>query len=148
MKFPVGRRVGSVWADSQVAQRCYEDSLRVGRYMLAGAMNALDLDLDPRGRSEHKGPHPAEDLKEIQLGFQPEQTMKIGTVMNPEEENPLVTFLKANHDVFAWSARDMPGVDPNSERLAERPVLSSSSSPSRPWSNTMKKARNIKDKQQ
>ncbi|RDX82530.1 hypothetical protein CR513_36660, partial [Mucuna pruriens] len=29
MKFPVGRKVGSVWADTRVAQKCYEDSLRV-----------------------------------------------------------------------------------------------------------------------
>ncbi|RDX65529.1 hypothetical protein CR513_55807, partial [Mucuna pruriens] len=113
MKFPVGRRVGSVWADSQVAQRCYEDSLRVGKYTPACVVNALDLDLDPRGRYEHEGPHPAEDLKEIQLGFRPEQTTKIGTTMNPEGEDLLVTFLKANHDVFAWSAQDMRGMDPD-----------------------------------
>ncbi|RDX97869.1 hypothetical protein CR513_19309, partial [Mucuna pruriens] len=30
MKFPVSWEVGSVWADSRVARRCYEDSLRVG----------------------------------------------------------------------------------------------------------------------
>ncbi|RDX74025.1 hypothetical protein CR513_46274, partial [Mucuna pruriens] len=35
--------------------------------------------------------------------------MKIGTAMNPEEEDLLVTFLKANHDVFAWSTKYMPG---------------------------------------
>ncbi|RDX62391.1 hypothetical protein CR513_59287, partial [Mucuna pruriens] len=113
MKFRVGRRVGGVWADSQVAQRCYEDSLRVEGYTPAGAVNALDLDMDPRGRYEHEAPHPAEDLKEIQLGFRLEQTTKIVTAMNPEEEDLLVTFLKANHDVFAWSARDIPGVDPD-----------------------------------
>ncbi|RDY11317.1 Retrovirus-related Pol polyprotein from transposon 17.6, partial [Mucuna pruriens] len=77
------------------------------------AVNALDLDLDPRGRCEHMGPHPAEDLKEIQLGCRPEQTTKIRTAMNHEEEDLLVAFLKANHDVFTWSAQDMPGVDPD-----------------------------------
>ncbi|RDY01550.1 hypothetical protein CR513_15106, partial [Mucuna pruriens] len=40
------------------------------------------------------------------------KTTKIGTAMNPKEVDLLVTFLKANHDVFAWSAKDMPGVDP------------------------------------
>ncbi|RDX78613.1 hypothetical protein CR513_41081, partial [Mucuna pruriens] len=76
-----------------------------------GVVNALELDLDPRDRYEHEGPYPAEDLKDIQLGFRPEQTTKIGTAMNLDEEDLLVTFLKANHDVFAWSAKDMPGVD-------------------------------------
>ncbi|RDX91694.1 hypothetical protein CR513_26284, partial [Mucuna pruriens] len=46
MKFPVGRRVGSVWADSHVAQKCYEDSLKVGALPPNTAINALELDLD------------------------------------------------------------------------------------------------------
>ncbi|RDX66936.1 hypothetical protein CR513_54244, partial [Mucuna pruriens] len=29
MKYPIGRRVGSIWVDSWVARRCYEDSLRI-----------------------------------------------------------------------------------------------------------------------
>ncbi|RDX88245.1 hypothetical protein CR513_30183, partial [Mucuna pruriens] len=57
MKFPVGRKVGSVWADTRVAQRCYEDSLRVKRLPSPG------LDLDPRSQFEREGPLPAEDLK-------------------------------------------------------------------------------------
>ncbi|RDX87304.1 hypothetical protein CR513_31238, partial [Mucuna pruriens] len=39
--------------------------------------------------------------------------MKIGTTTRQKEENLLITLLKANYDVFAWSARNMPGVDPN-----------------------------------
>ncbi|RDX95798.1 hypothetical protein CR513_21618, partial [Mucuna pruriens] len=72
MKFPVGRRVGSVWADSHVAQRCYEDSLKVGARSPDSVINALELDLDPRCRYEHEGPYLAEDLKEIRLGPRPE----------------------------------------------------------------------------
>ncbi|RDX96179.1 hypothetical protein CR513_21190, partial [Mucuna pruriens] len=107
MKFPVGRKVGSVWDDSHVALRCYEDSLRVGARPPGGAVNALELDLDPRDRYQHEGPHPPKDLKEIRLG-----TTKIGTAMNLEEEDLLVTFLRANRDVFAWLVEDMPSVDP------------------------------------
>ncbi|RDX71676.1 hypothetical protein CR513_48951, partial [Mucuna pruriens] len=103
-KFLLGRRVGSMWADSQSES---------GACTPVGAVKALDLDLDPRGRYEHEGPHPVKDLKEVQLGFRPGQTTKIGTTMNLEEENLLVIFLKANHDVFAWSTQDMPGVDPD-----------------------------------
>ncbi|RDX95797.1 hypothetical protein CR513_21627, partial [Mucuna pruriens] len=50
MKFPIGRKVGSIWVDSHVAQRCYENSLRVGAYLPAAAVKALELDLDPRCR--------------------------------------------------------------------------------------------------
>ncbi|RDX91001.1 hypothetical protein CR513_27070, partial [Mucuna pruriens] len=51
MKFPVGRRVGSV--------------LRIERYAPPNEVNAVDLDLDPRSQFEREGPLPAEDLKEV-----------------------------------------------------------------------------------
>ncbi|RDX64041.1 hypothetical protein CR513_57452, partial [Mucuna pruriens] len=68
MKFLVGRKVGSVWADTRVAQRCYEDSLRIERLPSSGIVNVLDLDLDPRSQFEKEGPLHAEELKEIKLG--------------------------------------------------------------------------------
>ncbi|RDX78659.1 hypothetical protein CR513_41033, partial [Mucuna pruriens] len=113
MKFPVGRRVGSVWADTRMAQRCYEDSLKVERHAPPNEVNALDLDLDLRSQIGREGPLPAEDLKEVQLGPEQEQTTKIGTTMSQKEEEMLTAILRANYDVFAWSAQDMPGVDPN-----------------------------------
>ncbi|RDY05810.1 hypothetical protein CR513_10306, partial [Mucuna pruriens] len=113
MKFPVGRKVGSVWVDTHVARRCYEDSLKVERYAPLDEVNALDLDLDPRSQFEREGPLPAEDLKEVQLRPKREQITKIGMAMSQKEEDMLITLLKANYDVFAWSARDMPGVDPS-----------------------------------
>ncbi|RDX65933.1 Retrovirus-related Pol polyprotein from transposon 17.6, partial [Mucuna pruriens] len=112
MKFPVGRKVGSVWADTQTARKCYEDSFKVERSSLTGAVNILDLDLDPRGQFENEGPLPAEELKEIALGPDRGQTAKIGTTMSLEEERLLTAVLVSNHDIFAWSAQDMPGVDP------------------------------------
>ncbi|RDY13677.1 hypothetical protein CR513_01366, partial [Mucuna pruriens] len=104
--------VGSVWADAQTARRCYEDSLRVERFSSRGNVNILDLDLDPRGQFEKEGPLPAEELKEITLGPKQGQTTRIGTAMSQAEEGMLIAVLVANHDVFAWSAQDMPGVDP------------------------------------
>ncbi|RDX92902.1 hypothetical protein CR513_24907, partial [Mucuna pruriens] len=59
----IGRKVGSVWADTRVTQRCYEDSLKVERYVPSDEVNALDLDLDPRSQFEQEGPLPVEDLK-------------------------------------------------------------------------------------
>ncbi|RDX81937.1 hypothetical protein CR513_37334, partial [Mucuna pruriens] len=74
MKFPIGRKVGSVWADAQTARKCYEDSLRVEKFSSKGNVNILDLDLDPRGQFEKEGPLPAEELKEITLGPKQGQT--------------------------------------------------------------------------
>ena len=37
---------------------------------------------------------------------------KIGTLTNPVVHQALTTFLRNNRDVFAWSYKDMPGIDP------------------------------------
>jgi hypothetical protein len=37
--------------------------------------------------------------------------MIIGAYLNPEEEKELIQFLNKNKDVFAWSAKDLQGVD-------------------------------------
>ncbi|RDX93464.1 Retrovirus-related Pol polyprotein from transposon 17.6, partial [Mucuna pruriens] len=108
MKFPMGRR-----ADTRVVHKCYEDSLKIERLPSPSIVNVLDLDLDPRSQFEREGPLPAEDLKEVELGPEEGQTTKIRTTMSLEEEKMLVAVLKSNYDVFAWSAQDMPDVDPN-----------------------------------
>ncbi|RDY05628.1 hypothetical protein CR513_10503, partial [Mucuna pruriens] len=115
MKFPVGQKVGSVWADSHVSRRCYEDSLRVGSHLSETTkpiVNVLDLDLDPRCQYEHEGPHPAEDLKEIQLRPLTTHITKIGTTLSPKEEACLVSFLRRNNDVFVWTTKNMPLINP------------------------------------
>ncbi|RDX59105.1 hypothetical protein CR513_61911, partial [Mucuna pruriens] len=113
MKFPISRKVGSVWADSHLAQKCYEDSLKVEAYPTKVAVNALELDLDLRSQHEYEGPYLAEELKEIRLGPLPTQVTKIGSALSLEEEGMLISFLRENRDVFARSANDMPGIDPN-----------------------------------
>ncbi|RDX77711.1 hypothetical protein CR513_42127, partial [Mucuna pruriens] len=100
----VGRRVGSVWAYSHLARRCYEDSLKVGSQpplSVNPTVNVLDLNLDPRCNYEHKRPHPAKDLKEIQVGSFTVHRMKIGTTLSQEEEGCLTCFLRHNNNVFA-----------------------------------------------
>jgi hypothetical protein len=37
----------------------------------------------------------------------------IGAGLDPKEENALVSFLRANRDIFAWNPADMPGVPRN-----------------------------------
>jgi hypothetical protein len=40
-----------------------------------------------------------------------DQTVIIGSDLSPDEEGRLVQFLQKNKDVFAWSAKDLTGVD-------------------------------------
>jgi hypothetical protein len=41
----------------------------------------------------------------------PDRAVTIGVHLNPEEEKELIQFLNKNKDVFAWSAKDLQGVD-------------------------------------
>jgi hypothetical protein len=41
----------------------------------------------------------------------PDRAVTIGAHLNPEEEQELIQFLNKNKDVFAWSAKDLQGVD-------------------------------------
>ena len=56
---------------------------------------------------------PIEKLEEILLNDSKlDRTNKIGTLANPALRQALITFLRSNRDVFAWSHEDMPGIDP------------------------------------
>jgi hypothetical protein len=41
----------------------------------------------------------------------PDREVTIGAHLSPEEENDLIQFLNKNKDVFAWSAKDLQGVN-------------------------------------
>jgi hypothetical protein len=41
----------------------------------------------------------------------PDRAVVIGAHLSPKEEKELVKFLNKNKDVFAWSAKDLQGVD-------------------------------------
>jgi hypothetical protein len=41
----------------------------------------------------------------------PDRAVTIGSHLNSEEEKELIHFLNKNKDVFAWSAKDLQGVD-------------------------------------
>ena len=57
---------------------------------------------------------PVEKLEEVLYDDSKlDRTTKIGTLANPAVCQALMTFLRSNRDVFAWSHKDMPGIDPS-----------------------------------
>ena len=55
---------------------------------------------------------PVEGTKEVVLfPERPEQTVLIGRELSPEREAELLYFLRQNVDVFAWSPKELPGID-------------------------------------
>ena len=57
---------------------------------------------------------PVEKLEKVLLDDSKlDQTTKIGTLVNPVVRQALTTFLRSNRDVFTWSHKDMPEIDPS-----------------------------------
>ena len=55
-----------------------------------------------------------ERLEEILLDdSRNDRTTTIGTLASPTVRQALATFLKDNRDVFVWSHKDMPRIDPS-----------------------------------
>jgi hypothetical protein len=51
------------------------------------------------------------ETKKVYLDDMPDRAVTIGAHLSAEEDKDLVQFLNKNKDVFAWSAKDLQGVD-------------------------------------
>jgi hypothetical protein len=51
------------------------------------------------------------ETKKVYLDDMPDRSVTIGAHLSLEEEKELIQFLNKNKDVFAWSAKDLQGVD-------------------------------------
>ena len=71
------------------------------------------MDIDPRfGDAEEIGP--IEDLQDLRLDEEdPTRVVKVGINLETTTKEALITFLRKNQDVFAWSHKDMVGIDPS-----------------------------------
>ena len=73
---------------------------------------------------------PVEELEVVTLDeSRPERTTRMGTLASQPIRQALVSFLKTNQDVFAWSHDDMPGIDPSV--IVHRMNMNPASSPIR-----------------
>jgi hypothetical protein len=81
----------------------------------AASKNLFPSELDiPEKSDKANKPQPSEEVqvKAIDLGTgDNSKTTMIGAGLDPEDT--LVSFLRANRDIFAWKPVDMPGVPRN-----------------------------------
>ncbi|KAL8134681.1 hypothetical protein AgCh_009636 [Apium graveolens] len=76
----------------------------------AGFLPIEDMDVRENDEKREK---PAEDLISVPLDPEnPERMTFIGAILEEPLRGKLVKFLQENSDVFAWSAADMSGIDP------------------------------------
>ncbi|KAK3026574.1 hypothetical protein RJ639_041160 [Escallonia herrerae] len=108
MKFPTENGVGEVKGDQVVARQCYMASCR-------NRANETLMIEDLRDEDEAKVERgkPAEDLFDIELYPEnQEKTVRVGTGLSDDLKLKLVDLLRSYSDIFAWTASDMPGIDP------------------------------------
>ncbi|KAK2997990.1 hypothetical protein RJ639_026540 [Escallonia herrerae] len=91
-------------------KRAIEALIKRGR--LRGANETLVIE-DLRDETKVERGKPAEDLFDIQLylGNQ-EKTVRVWTGLSDDLKIKLVDLLRSYSDIFAWTASDMPGIDP------------------------------------
>ncbi|KAK3038251.1 hypothetical protein RJ639_030860 [Escallonia herrerae] len=116
MKFPTENGVGEVKGDQVVARQCYMALCRNRAnetLMIEDLMNETKVE---RGK-------PAEDLIDIELypGNQ-EKIVRVGTCLSDDFKLKLIDLLRSYSDIFAWTASDMPGIDPEVQELTGRVV--------------------------
>ena len=102
VKFPTEYGVGQVQEDQLAAKECYQ------------AMLAMDEQIQTMSIEERRVvAEPTKALENVSLDEDnPKKSTKVGADLKEKLKKDLVRFLRNNIDVFAWSHKDMPGIDP------------------------------------
>jgi len=102
IKFPTEYRMGEVIREQVAARECYISMLEMEDHLQTMCIEEQRIIAEL-----------VEGLEEVLLDdSRSERTMRIGTLASPLVCQALMTFLRENQDVLAWSHKDMPGIDP------------------------------------
>jgi hypothetical protein len=81
-------------------------------HALDEAVKGKEVEKQPKADREKVNMQPDCDTKRVLLDAMVlDQTVIIRSDLSPDEEGRLAQFLQQNKDVFAWSAKDLTGVD-------------------------------------
>ncbi|GAV79632.1 hypothetical protein CFOL_v3_23096 [Cephalotus follicularis] len=121
MKFPTRFGVGEARGDQQAARQCYKTAIvdRGKEKVLVFTNVELRGDMDP------ECPRPVEDVVQVPLEVgNSERIFQVSSHLGEGEQGELITFLRDNKDVFAWSAEEVPGISPSvmTHRLSVDPA--------------------------
>ncbi|GAU32582.1 hypothetical protein TSUD_146960 [Trifolium subterraneum] len=137
IKYPLNNgKVRVVKGDQVLARKCYESSLKIRHRPSkpvsppvseerTNGINMVNItDLDRREEFQDRRVSPIEDLEQVQIGEHSHQTTNIGTSLQLEEREKIVTLLRNNRDLFAWQPSNMPGIDESiiTHKLSISPV--------------------------
>ncbi|KAK3007246.1 hypothetical protein RJ639_016077 [Escallonia herrerae] len=106
MKFPTEHGIREVKGDQTTARQCYVTSCR------SKNKEALIIE-DLREDTKMQRGEPVENLVSIEVyPGEEEKTVRIGSNLKEDTKLVLVNLLRTYADVFAWTAADMPGINP------------------------------------
>ncbi|GAV72338.1 hypothetical protein CFOL_v3_15826, partial [Cephalotus follicularis] len=107
VKFPTRFGVGEIRGDQQAAKQCYKTVISdKGKGKVLPIANA-----ELRGDLEPERPQPVEDVLQVPMEEgNNEKVLQVGSQLGEAEKGELITFLRDNKDVFAWSAEEVPGL--------------------------------------
>ncbi|XP_073117116.1 uncharacterized protein [Elaeis guineensis] len=106
VRFPTKNGAGEMRWDQQLVRRCFQISTQNNK-----SEDSLPVDKLDQWEEEEWG-EPAEQLISIPMAKNPEQVIWVGSQLSDPERQQLIELLKANADIFAWSAVDMSGILP------------------------------------
>jgi hypothetical protein len=117
VRFPTKNGIGEMKGDQVMVRECYLTTV-----------DAEQIHQTLNVEERQNIAEPTEELEEIVLVEGNEKKMtRIGTSMTKEIRDLIVSFLRKNADVFAWSHDDMPGI--NTEVIAHKLNVNPSISP-------------------
>ena len=103
IKFPTEYGIGELRGDQVATRECYIAMLELKDYQQTMYIG-----------EQRTAAKLVEELEEIILDeSRLERTTRMGTLASPQIRQDLAGFLRMNQDVFAWSHKDMPGIDPS-----------------------------------
>ncbi|KAL2227192.1 UNVERIFIED_CONTAM: Retrovirus-related Pol polyprotein from transposon [Sesamum indicum] len=107
MKFPTPAGIGEVACDQKEARRCYNLSMKKET-----VDRKRKFEESLANKSEERIT-PIDEHKEIELvPGDASKTTKIGSKLERGLETMMITFLRSNIDMFAWSPSDFKGINP------------------------------------
>jgi hypothetical protein len=113
MKIPAPKGVITVFADRQEARNI--ENVHTPGQSNVYHLNSTEEKKEPyveAKRDKVKVKIVADgETKKVYLDDMPDRAVVIGAHLSPEEEKELIEFLNKNTNVFAWSAKDLQGVD-------------------------------------
>jgi len=98
-------------SDQKEAKKCYENSFKTKRGVFAVTTQPpREEGVTCAQIAQERRPEPARDMLGREIGG---KVLKLGKSLGQETRDQIVEVIAQHLDAFAWSASDMPGIDPD-----------------------------------